>query len=264
MEEKYLEIEGEHVAYSIVKNSGPFLVLVHGYPEDQHIFQNQIAFLQENYSLIIPDLPGAGNSPFNENIATVEDYAKVLHTIISHENIEKVTMLGHSMGGYITLAFAELFPDFLSKFGMIHSTAVADSDEKIEGRFVAIENIEKLGVTNYCKNAIKSNFAPDFANKNETIIAQLISYAEKSTVESLQNFQSIMIQRKDRTKILNTGKPVFFAIGTEDKAAPLAQVIPQVSLPNISSVHIYPNVGHLSMFEAPDQLNQSIQTFLEL
>lgn len=264
MEEKYLNIEGENVAYSILKNSGPFLVLVHGFPEDQHIFQNQIAFLQENYSLIIPDLPGAGNSPFNENIGTVEDYAKVLHAIISHEKIEKVTMLGHSMGGYITLAFAELFPDFLSKFGLIHSTAIADSDEKIEGRFQAIENIEKLGVQAFSYNAIKSNFAPQFANENEKIINQLVRYAEKSTVESLQNFQSIMIQRKDRTNILNTDKSVFFAIGTEDKAAPLDQVIKQVSIPNISSVHIYQNVGHLSMFEAPDQLNQSIQAFMEL
>lgn len=264
MEEKYLEIEGQNVAYSIIKNNGPFLVLVHGFPEDRNIFQDQIAFLQKNYSLLVPDLPGAGNSPFNENIATVEDYALVIQAIIAHEKIETVTMLGHSMGGYITLAFAELFPQLLSKFGLIHSTAMADSDGKIESRFTAIENIEKLGVTEYSKNAIKSNFAPDFANANESIIAQLVKYAEKSTVESLQNFQSIMIQRKDRTHILNTEKPVFFAIGTEDKAAPLAQVMPQVSLPNISAIHIYSNVGHLSMLEVPDQLNQAIAAFMEL
>jgi pimeloyl-ACP methyl ester carboxylesterase len=66
------------------------------------------------------------------------DYADCIHALLRHENISSCIMLGHSMGGYITLAFAEKYPLLLTGLGLIHSTAFADSEEKKKNRARAL------------------------------------------------------------------------------------------------------------------------------
>lgn len=115
--------------------SGPFVLLIHGFGEDGEIWKGQEAFLKDQFTLIIPDIPGSGKSEFLEqgNIADshlIGEYARVLHAIVDAESIGSCSIIGHSMGGYIALAFAAFYPEKVNSLGLFHSTAFADSEEK--------------------------------------------------------------------------------------------------------------------------------------
>lgn len=116
-----------------IDGAGKPVILLHGFGEDSAIWQSQIEALQNNYQLIVPDLPGSGQSEFIAG-ADIETYAEIIKAIIDKEKTisgaEKVLLIGHSMGGYITLAFAEKYPQYLTAFGLFHSSAFADTDEK--------------------------------------------------------------------------------------------------------------------------------------
>lgn len=116
------------------------MVLLHGFGEDSQIWNTQVSFLQEHCQLLVPDLPGSGKSLLltnknnASNVVSIEDYADVIAALLAAEKITSSIMLGHSMGGYITLAFAEKYPDKLQSFGLVHSTAFADNEEKSHAR----------------------------------------------------------------------------------------------------------------------------------
>jgi len=129
---KHFNYTNATIAYRM-EGAGKAVVLLHGFGEDSNIFNEQINYLTDYCQLIVPDLPGSGKSAIlddSEKEISIDDYARCIHALLQAENINSCIMLGHSMGGYITLSFAELFPQNLLAFGLIHSTAFADSDEK--------------------------------------------------------------------------------------------------------------------------------------
>jgi pimeloyl-ACP methyl ester carboxylesterase len=124
---------------------GNVVVLLHGFGEDGNIWKQQVAYLAQQFRVIVPDIPGSGNSPLlKKQDVSIEDYAHCIHQLIADilpDDNNKITLLGHSMGGYITLSYAKLFPQKLNAFGLIHSTAFADSEEKKQVRLRGIETI---------------------------------------------------------------------------------------------------------------------------
>src|SRR5690348_5403533 len=129
--EKQFNYQNSLISYS-VEGEGKAVVLLHGFAEDRRIWNNQAAFLKNQFKLIIPDLPGSGKSGLltYKTSISVDNYADCIHALLKEEQIEQCILLGHSMGGYITLAFAEKFAYLLKAFGFVHSTAFADSEEK--------------------------------------------------------------------------------------------------------------------------------------
>src|SRR5687768_5816833 len=107
--EKRIAYKGQEIFYRTHGKGDP-VVLIHGFAEDATIFSNQVSFLETKYLLIVPDLPGSGQSAFNESINSIEGYAEAILAVLDAEKILKATVIGHSMGGYITLAIAENFP----------------------------------------------------------------------------------------------------------------------------------------------------------
>lgn len=249
------------------------MVLLHGFGEDSRIWDKQVAFLQDHCQLIVPDIPGSGNSALlqlaklpssaQRAYVSIDDYADTVYAILEAENIDRCLMLGHSMGGYITLAFAERYPERLAGFGLVHSTAFADSEEKKQMRAKAIETIGRYGAEPFLKNTIPNLFGRSFKEKHPERINQLIHAAGGFTTEALQQYYQAMIQRPDRCQVLKSNRlPVLFVMGTEDMAAPMDDVLKQVSLPGISYIHVLPGCGHMGMWEAPDTLNQLLRAFI--
>src|SRR5689334_5233536 len=120
-----------------VEGEGLPVVLLHGLPLNSNIWDQQVDFLKDRCKLIVPDIPGSGKSVFEKRepeAITIEYYASCIHALLQHENVNSCLMLGHSLGGYITLAYAEKYPEFLKGFGLIHSTAFADSEERKQMR----------------------------------------------------------------------------------------------------------------------------------
>jgi len=260
--QKSFQYQNTSIYYRLEGNGEP-VVLLHGFGEDSNIFNHQIDFLKEHCLLIVPDLPGSGQSTLLSHQASIEDYARIIHSLLQQENVSACTLLGHSMGGYITLAFAELLPNMLSGFGLIHSTAFADNEEKKQARQKGIEIIEKYGSYPFLKNTTPNLFGKKFKEDHPEKVEALIETGKAFSKEALQQYYFAMMNRPDRTHVLKGSKtPVLFIMGTEDVAAPINDVLQQTILPECSYIHILDGIGHMSMWEATDQLNHQLLLFI--
>ena len=263
--EKQFNYQNSLISYS-VEGEGKAVVLLHGFAEDRRIWNNQAAFLKNQFKLIIPDLPGSGKSGLltYKTSISVDDYADCIHALLKEEQVEKCIMLGHSMGGYITLAFAEKFAYLLKAFGFVHSTAFADSEEKKVSRKRGIEMIEQYGVYPFVKNTTPNLFAARFKAEHPDKIDLLIEQGKEFSKQALQQYYTAMMNRPGRTNVLRDSEvPVLFIVGTEDVAAPMQDVLEQVHLPAVAFVHIIKNTGHMSMWEAPAELNKYLLAFAD-
>ena len=249
--------------------TGNIVVLLHGFGEDGRIWQQQAQYLSQYFRVIVPDIPGSRNSPIlNKTVVSIEDYACCIHQLIENilpnENV-RIALLGHSMGGYITLAFAKLFPKKLNGFGLIHSTAFADSEEKKLVRLKAIETINQYKAYPFLKITIPNLFADNFKQKFPQQVDELIKQSKQFTEAALEQYYLAMMNRADTTDVLREAQvPVLFVMGTEDIAAPIKDVLQQCYLPQKSHINILENVGHMGMMEATEKLNKSMKVFIDL
>ena len=267
-EENWLEINGQKIFYRDI-GKGICTVLIHGFAEDGRIWDKQIDSLKNDFRLIIPDLPGSGRSimdshgPNAKDPLTMEDYAHLIKGLLDKEKIDSCILIGHSMGGYITLAFAEKYPEILAGFALVHSTAYADSEEKKALRQKSIEFIQKNGSTDFIRQSSPNLFS-DFTQKNRPeIIEEIIERYDNFRPESLVSYYKAMILRSDRTELLGSFKrPIMFIIGEKDNIVPLEDSLKLSHLPTISYIHILENTGHMGMLESTPELNKYLKDFI--
>ncbi len=260
MESKTITYQSSQIFYRTIGKGKP-VVLIHGFGEDGNIWKNQIEFLKDHVQLIIPDLPGSGKSAvINSQLAVgIEDYAEVVKIILAREKIEECMMIGHSMGGYITLAFAEKYPDQLSSFALVHSSAFADNEEKKANRLKSIEFIKKYGAFEFLRSSIPELFTESWSANNKAMVDDLVKKSKSFKDEAIIQYYQAMINRPDRTAVLkNFNKPILFIIGEHDKAVPFAQSMQQCYLPAISYIHILRNSAHMGMFEETEMVNNAL------
>jgi pimeloyl-ACP methyl ester carboxylesterase len=246
--------------------------LLHGVPFDGNLWSSQFNAFPEN-KLIIPDLPGSGRSEMIDDMS-MEGMAECVKDIIVHETASlffksgephSVIVIGHSMGGYITLALAEKHPELLNGFGLFHSTVYADSDERKEGRKKTIELIKERGTIEFVKNSLPNLFSAASKEKNPKLIDEQISIASKFSQDALIAYQTAMMERKDRREVLkNSSVPVLFVLGKHDNTVPLKDGLEQSSLANNSLVHVLEDSGHLGMKEEPKKSNEILLEYLSL
>ncbi|MFZ1528741.1 MAG: alpha/beta hydrolase [Ferruginibacter sp.] len=261
MADKSLKFQNCLIHYSVYGKGIP-VMLVHGFGEDSSIWQHQIDHLQTNCQLIVPDLPGTGNSELLQGNAGLKDYAGTLKTILDNEGVKNCIMIGHSMGGYATLAFAEKYSNMLTAFGLFHSSAYADDTEKKLTRKKAIGFIQQNGAQAFLKTAIPGLFYNE--SNSKTQIDELLEKGKNFSPGALIQYYGAMIARPDRTHILKSAAaPVLFILGQHDKAVPFNQGLEQVHLPEISMVHVLRNSAHMGMLEETGEANRILAEFLE-
>jgi pimeloyl-ACP methyl ester carboxylesterase len=267
--QKQINHNGCVINYRVTGNGKP-VVLLHGFGEDSNIWKYQVEFLKDTFQLIVPDLPGSGMSivdswqlTVGSNHTSIEWLAESIKSVLEAEKITSCSMIGHSMGGYITLAFAEKYPEWLNKFGLFHSSAYADNEEKIQTRRRGIEFIKEHGAYLFLKQSTPNLFGKKFTAEHPTEIATLIEEGHQFSATSLIQYYEAMIARPDRTAVLkNAAVPVLFIIGAEDKAAPMKDCLEQCHLPSLSHVHILEHSAHMGMWEETDKANLFIGKFL--
>ena len=269
MELKTFTYQSSKIFYRTI-GAGKPVVLIHGFAEDGDIWKSQIEFLKNYFFLIIPDLPGTGKSELINDMS-IEGMAEVIKEILNFElqsssaaaEAEGV-LVGHSMGGYISLAFAEKYPEMLSSLALVHSSAFADSEEKKANRLKSIEFIKKNGAYEFLKAVITDLFTETWAANNQEIVEGQIEKSKSFTDEAIVAYYHAMINRPDRTHVLkNFSKPILFIIGEHDKAVPFEQSMQQCYLPSISYIHILRNSAHMGMLEETDKLNEALFQILK-
>lgn len=254
-----------NISYRIEGEGAPVL-LIHGFGEDSTIWNNQVEYLKQKYLVIVPDLPGSGKSSMLEGLSqavTLGDYAVCLQHMLLHEKITECFVFGHSMGGYIALAFVELYPNLVKGFGLIHSTAYADSEEKKQQRQKGIEMMEEYGAGAFLKTTTPNLFGAAFKQQHPEKVQELVDAGQHFSTKACQQYYTAMMNRPDRHLVLKNSKvPVLLVAGTEDVAAPLNDVLEQGKLPPVSYIHVLDGVGHMGMIEAPQKINQYIDSFV--
>ena len=260
MKLKTYAYQSSEIFYRTV-GAGKPVVLIHGFAEDGEVWNNQIEFLKDHFYLIIPDLPGSGKSELINDMS-IEGMAEVIEAILLNEETETCSMAGHSMGGYITLAVAEKYPEMLTSVGLVHSSAFADSEEKKANRLKSIEFVKKNGAYEFLKAVITDLFTEEWAAANQEIVDRQIEKSKDFTDEAIITYYQAMINRPDRTHVLKSfPKPILFIIGEHDKAVPFEQSMQQCYLPNVSYITILRNSAHMGMFEEADMLNNALLQF---
>lgn len=243
--------------------TGPALMLLHGFPLDGSIWDAIVPDLAQQFTVLVPDLPGVGQSILSKEGASIDDLAELVPAILKQEGLEACVLAGHSMGGYIALAAAELFPNLVQGLALIHSTANADSEEKREKRQRAIDLIENGGQAAFVRVALEDLLPSEFKLTNPDLIQAQIDRSLKVPDFTLVNAYRAMMARPDRKEVLaRCVMPVLFVFGKEDTVIPYKACLQQSLLPNVSFVELYAACGHMSMMEYPERLQRDLRTFV--
>lgn len=258
---KELLYQNKKIFYRIT-GSGKPVFLIHGFGEDGNIWNNQVDFLKDKFKLIIPDLPCSGQSEMIDDMS-MEGMAEVIHSIIHEENIDACPIIAHSMGGYILLALVEKYWNHVSAFGLFHSTAYSDSEEKKAIRRKGIEFINQHGAFEFLKTTSPNLFSQKTKEENPKLINEFIAGLHNFSAPALVSYYNAMVQRPDRTEMLQKATvPVLFIMGKYDNAVPLEDGLKQCHLPEKSYIYVLQNSGHMGMLEEKDKCNEILEKFL--
>lgn len=155
---KHFEIKNKKIYYKIEGN-GKTIVLLHGFPFSLNLWDDLSRELSNEFKVLTIDLPGFGDSECLSEVHSMSLMAQVIKAALDINNISKCILLGHSMGGYVTLEFADKYPEMLKGFGLIHSHALPDTKEGKENRNRVIEAVKK-NHKNFVSSFIPELFAP--------------------------------------------------------------------------------------------------------
>lgn len=239
------------------------VVLLHGFCEDSRIWEDWLSLLPANRPYVLIDLPGFGKSEWHEAI-TISDMAYAVIEVVAHLGLNRFVLVGHSMGGYVSLAIAEAYESRLKALCLFHSHPFADTEEKKNARLKAAEFVRNNGHVLFVRQLIPSLFAYDFSKGYQSEVNALIHHAATFDEKGILAALEAMRNRKDRSEVLaRLGIPVQFIIGKLDMAIPFETSMKQVYLPQVADVHILPTVGHMGMFEAPQATARAFKAFLK-
>lgn len=262
MQEHALIEKDLSLSYRIAGEGEPVL-LIHGFAEDSTIWDGVIAGLRKEYKLIAPDLAGSGRSTGSLDNLSMDVLAEHMNAILEKEKIESCFMIGHSMGGYITMAFAERYPHKLKGLGLFHSTAFPDTEEKKMVRDKNIEFIKKYGAAKFIEQAVPTLFSGYTKKNHSEFIDEMITRYSNFSAISLVAYTEAMRDRPDRSDVLKKiQQPVLLIIGEEDTAVPIEHSLRLCKLAEFAYIYIGAHSGHLGMLEEPEYCLRAIRDFL--
>lgn len=247
------------IHYDKAGNGEP-LVLIHGFCENNTCFNKQVLLLKEHCTVITLDLPGAGKSASTQN-TSVETMADAVAQLLETLHITEANIIGHSMGGYVTLAMAKKYPDLVKRFGLLHSTAKPDDDARKLKRDQAALVIKEKGAHFYA-----SNFIPPLFNKatQPQLIKPYVDVAETFTTEGLTEALMAMKNRPDSIEFIkNTTKPTFWGIGKYDEIIPEQVMLEQALMAKQSYLAYFSKSGHMAHIEEPKLLAKHLLNFIQ-
>lgn len=247
-----ININGIELAYERHGKGSP-LVLLHGYPLDHHLWDEVVPLLKDKFDLIIPDLRGFGESTTVNTPYTMDDFASDIAGLLDQLGIQKTAIAGHSMGGYVALAFARLYPERMNGLALVSSQVLADPLDRKEGRYKSAADVAEKGI-----GGVVETMTAKFTSN-----PQWQAFARKS-MEMQQPAAYIgalkaMAERVDATPLLSTlNYPVVVVHGDADVLIPIERAREvKAALPGSHLVEI-PGTGHMPMCESPNETAQAL------
>ena len=249
---------------SKVTGTGLPVILIHGFSEDLSLWNDLTTTLSQKYKVIALDLPGFGKSKPIESPFSLFEIADLVHDYITKSlKIESFVVLGHSLGGYITLALAKSYPQSVLAFGLINSTSFADTDEKKANREKTIEFINKYGAPFFLQAFVPNLFTPENQTKLSKQVTRILKMGIDLPDSVLASYMLAMRNRPDLSHLLNQYENILLVAGLLDPHFSYKDIISEIGLlKQFNNGHIFENVAHMSMIEAEKQLGIVITEFL--
>ena len=242
---------------------GKTIVLLHGFLESLDMWNEFSEKLSKDFRVICIDLPGFGESGMLGKIHSMEVFAESVKAVLDHQGISECILIGHSMGGYVSLAFAKNYPHMVKGLGIFHSQADEDEPEVKKNRDRAIDIIQQNHI-GFVKEFIPDLFAPENVKKFSKEIKILKERAGRISKEAIIAGMAGMRDRTSKLDVLEKIEvPVLFIAGKQDTRIPLKKVMEQVTLPRHSELLILGNVGHMGFLEAKEECFRKIKHFVE-
>lgn len=248
-----IDVNGVRLAYDR-RGTGTPMVLLHGFPLDHHLWDEVIPLLEDQFDLILPDLRGFGGSSTVDSFYSMEDYASDVAALLDHLDIQKAAIVGHSMGGYVALAFARLYPERVRGLGLVSSQVLADPPDRKEGRYKSAAEVADKGIASVVE-AMTPKFTSD---------TRLQEYARKSmegqSPAAYIGALKAMAERLDSTPLLaSIGFPVVIVHGDADNLVPIDRAREVKSaVPNAHLVEVS-GAGHIPMMEDAEKTAQALK-----
>lgn len=240
---------------------GNAIVLLHGFLENNTMWNYLGIQLSQRFRVIAVDLLGHGKSECAGYVHTMEDQADMLFALLTDLRLRKVSLVGHSMGGYIALAFAELYPDNLRSLVLLNSSALPDSEERKRNRDRAIDVVKKNStafVRMATQNLFDKKAHETFSKEIEAFTSQAIKTPLQGIIASLEGMKI----RVDREALLHFSPYPKLVIASEnDTIIPLQEIKNQVE--NTEVLFEIVEGGHVSTIEQKAKVTDIIVNFLK-
>jgi len=257
---KFAEFKKIKVRYSDT-GKGRVIVLLHGFLGSHKIWQEYIKTLSKKFRVIAVDLPGHGETPAIGYYHSMEMLAQSVKAVLDSIGVRRYVLVGHSMGGYAALAFAELYPENVCGLCLCHSTSHPDSEEKKKDRDRTIHLVKK-GNKRVITDIITSLFTTEKLAKIKNKVTEVKQIAESTSKQAIVNSLEGMKERKSRDLILKFSEyPILFIVGKKDSLINSDSVFSQVGLCKYPYVVMMENEGHMGFYEEPEQITPEISSF---
>lgn len=240
---------------------GTALVLLHGFLENLSMWEAFIPEFSKKHRVIAIDLLGHGETECLGYIHTMEDQADMVHAVLHDLKIRKAIFIGHSMGGYVALAFAELYPDNVKGLVLLNSTSRADSEERKTNRDRAILAV-KQNYTAFVRMSIGNLFSEDNRERLEEIIETVRQEALKTPLQGIVAALEGMKIRNDREVLLHFSPyPILLILGKKDGVLNYEDSLDQIENTKVELV-TFPD-GHMSHIENEKELKTILFGFIK-
>ena len=258
----FKNIEIYYKTYGTPEN--PAVILLHGYLESMEIWKDIATSMQSAFYIITPDIPGHGLSGVYGDTHHMDELADGIRALLDDLKIRKCHLVGHSMGGYITLAFRENFPQRLLSFTLFHSHCFADPEAKKLTREKEIELI-RAGKKELIVNVnIPRLFSDIYLGKHSAEIAQAKSIAVKTPDEGIIAILNGMKSRPDRCHLLiQGGIPGLLIAGLHDNLIPRSVIENMMTGSHDITLAELQNSGHMGFVEEKEASIKILRDFLK-
>jgi pimeloyl-ACP methyl ester carboxylesterase len=244
-----------------IYGKGPTIVLLHGFLESATMWEIFISQLSKQNTVITIDFPGHGKSEVVSETHPMELMAEVVEKILQHLKIASATLIGHSMGGYVAMAYAEEFSGKVEKLILLNSTPAPDSKERKENRNRALKVIEKNSQV-FISMAVSNLFSENSHKKLASEIEDLKREAQSFPLEGIKAAIKGMRDRKDRTDVLkNFSKEKYMILSDEDSLLPIKETKKLAESCQAKAIII--SGGHMSTVENYAAVSENLNLILK-
>jgi 3-oxoadipate enol-lactonase len=239
------------------------VIFIHAFPLNQTMWDEQVAALKNHCRVITLDLRGFGKSDVPVGPYSMDQMASDVRGLMAALDIDRATLVGLSMGGYISLAFYRNYPDAVRAMVLADTRASADTKEARERRIKSAERAEREGAKAIADDMVPVALARYSVERRPDIVERMRAMAEANSPEGIAAAQRGMSERRDSTYILAAiDFPTLIIVGSEDALTPVAESEALRDGIRGASMHVIEGAGHLSNLESPHEFNDTLTQFI--